>query len=169
MTDIETSPPAPEPPKFPNLFSPLQVGPIRLRNRVLVTAHVPRLADNNIPGDRYAAYHRARARGGVALQITGATPVHSTSGRSAANALENTDDRIIPGYRVLSEAVHSEGGRILAQLAHFGASITSNQPGLPLWSPSDIGSELNRMVPHAMTGSEIREVVDAFGEAKDQK
>ena len=150
---------------FPHLFSPLQVGPVLLRNRVLVTAHVPRLADNNIPGKRYAAYHKARARGGVALQITGATPVHVTSGRSAANALENTDDRIIPGYRVLSEAVHAEGGRVLAQLAHYGAAITSNEPDVPTWSPSPVGSQLNRMIPHEMTIAEVHEVITAFGEA----
>lgn len=150
---------------FPHLFAPIQVGPIELRNRILVTAHVPRLADDTVPGERYVAYHRARAKGGVALQMTGATPVHPSSGRSAANALENTDDRIIPGYRKLSEAVRAEGGRVLAQLAHYGATITSNEPGQPIWSPSGIGSDLNRAVPHEMTKREISEVITAFGEA----
>lgn len=150
---------------FPNLFSPLKVGPVTLRNRILVTAHVPRLADDTVPGERYVAYHRARARGGVALQMTGATPVHPSSGRSAANALENIDDGIIPGYRKLSEAVRAEGGRVLAQLAHYGATITSNEPGRPVWSPSGIGSDLTRTVPHEMTAREIHDVVTAFGEA----
>jgi 2,4-dienoyl-CoA reductase-like NADH-dependent reductase (Old Yellow Enzyme family)/thioredoxin reductase len=150
---------------FPTLFKPIRVGPIELRNRVLVTAHVPRLADDTVPGARYIAYHRARARGGVALQMTGATPVHPSSGRSAANALENVDDRIIPGYRGLSDAVHEEGGRVLAQLAHYGATITSNEPGRPIWSPSGIGSDLTRAVPHEMTVPEIHEVITAFGEA----
>ena len=56
--------------EFPHLLSPLKVGPKTLRNRVLVTAHVPRIADNGVPGARYVAYHRAKARGGVAMQIT---------------------------------------------------------------------------------------------------
>lgn len=147
---------------LPNLLSPLQVGPIKLRNRVLVSAHVPRVADNNVPGKRYVEYHKARARGGVGLQITGATPVHITSGRSEANAIENTDNRIIPGYRMLADAVHGEHGRILAQLAHYGATITSTEPGLPVWSPSQIGFEINNAIPHEMT---INEVITAFGEA----
>lgn len=150
---------------FPHIFSPLQVGPIELRSRVLITAHVPRLADDNIPGPRYAEYHRVRARGGAGMQLTGGTPVHPTSGRAAGNALENTDDRIIPGYKLLSDAVHEEGGRILAQLAHYGATITSSEPGVPVWSPSGIGSELARAIPHEMTIAEIAEVVTAFGEA----
>ncbi len=46
--------------QLPHLFSPLRVGPHLLRNRVLVTAHVPRLADDGAPGARYVAYQRAR-------------------------------------------------------------------------------------------------------------
>ncbi len=64
---------------FSHFLSPLRVGPKILRNRLLVTAPVPRIADGDVPGDRYVAYHRAKARGGVAMQITGATPVHRTS------------------------------------------------------------------------------------------
>ncbi len=150
---------------FPHLFSPLQVGPITLRNRILVTAHVPRLAENNIPGPRYAAYHRAKARGGVALQITGATPVHASSGRPAGSALENTDDRIIPGYRLLADAVHSEGGRILAQLAHFGATLAATDPGQPMWAPSAVAAQLSYDMPHVMTAAEIAQIVDAFHQA----
>lgn len=150
---------------YPHLLSPLQIGPREVRNRVLVTAHVPRLADNGVPGERYIAYHKARARGGAGLQITGATPVHRTSSRGAGNALENVDDAIIPGYRKLADTVHAEGARILAQLAHFGATISGSEADLPLWSPSDEASDLGRTTPHVMTKAEIAEVVDAFGEA----
>src|SRR5215510_258914 len=86
---------------YANLLSPLKIGPRTVRNRVLVTAHVPGLADQGIPGDRYIAYHRARARGGVGLQLTGATPVHRTSGGIEGAGLINMDDRIVPGYRRL--------------------------------------------------------------------
>lgn len=162
MTSKDVSP---GPAAFPHLFTPLKVGPITLRNRVVVTAHVPRLADASVPGKRYAAYHRARARGGVAMQFTGATPVHPSSGRSSANALENIDDTIVPGYRLLAEQVHAENGRILAQLAHYGATISSGEPERPTWAPSEMGSELVRTVPHAMSTAEIDELVLAFSEA----
>ena len=151
--------------QFPNLLSPLRVGPKTLRNRVLVTAHVARIADDRVPGDRYVAYHRAKARGGVALQITGATPVHRSSDLGSPDALDATDDRIIPGYRRLAEAVHAEGGCMLAQLAHYGAGIHGAEPGQPLWAPSPTASELVRETPHAMTTGEIDEMVAAFGAA----
>ena len=40
-------------PRFPNLFQPLQVGPITLRNRVTIPAHQPRLAKDSLPSDAY--------------------------------------------------------------------------------------------------------------------
>jgi 2,4-dienoyl-CoA reductase-like NADH-dependent reductase (Old Yellow Enzyme family) len=150
---------------YPHLLSPLTVGPKILRNRVLVTAHVPGLAEGGVPGERYVAYHRARARGGVGLQLTGATPVHRTSAAIEGAGLISIDDRIVPGYRRLADAVHAEGGCILAQLAHYGATVTAGEPGLPLWAPSPRASELIRQVPHEMTTAEIAEIVQAFAAA----
>ncbi len=57
--------------KFPHLLSPLLIGKTEVRNRILVSAHVPGFAENNKPGERYIAYHRRYARNGVDLQITG--------------------------------------------------------------------------------------------------
>ena len=90
---------------YPHLLSPLKVGSRTLRNRVLVTGHVPGLADGGVPGERYIAYHRARAKGGVGLQLTGATPVHRTSAQIEGAGLINIDERIVPGYRRLAAAV----------------------------------------------------------------
>jgi len=47
----------------------------RLRSRVYLPAHQPGLAEDGLPGDRYIEYHRRRARAGLGMQITGATPV----------------------------------------------------------------------------------------------
>ena len=118
---------------FDHLLSPLQVGPKTIRNRVLVTAHVPGLAEDGIPGKAYAAYQQAKAAGGAGLQITGATPVHQSSGRNG-KAITNIDDRVIEGYRLVSDAVHQEGGIILAQLAHYGPTLGDGIPGTPAWA-----------------------------------
>jgi hypothetical protein len=47
-----------EPMPYPHLLSPLKVEPKIVRNRVLVTAHVPGLAGGGVPRDRCIAYHR---------------------------------------------------------------------------------------------------------------
>ena len=154
-------------PHFPNLLSPIQIGPRHLRCRVLVTAHEIRLGDGSNPGPRYAAYHRARARGGAGLQITGCTAIHHTGGLGSGGALANVDDSIIDGYRTLSGAVHEEGGVILAQLGHSAATTHATEPGSPVWAPSAVTGELMRrgQRAHAMRVDEIAEIVDAFGAA----
>ncbi|QQK77745.1 hypothetical protein HUG15_20590 [Salicibibacter cibarius] len=148
----------------PSLLSPIQVGPMTIRNRVLVSAHQPGLAENGLPTDQYIEYHRTLAAGGAGIQTTGATSVHPT-GMNEYHCLVNHDDSIIPGYKRLAHAVHSEGGRIITQLAHFGAYGWSSLLEEPLWAPSPVASELVRETPHQMTKEEIKEVVGAFGEA----
>lgn len=146
---------------FEHLLSPLQVGPKRLRNRVLISAHVPRLAVDNLPSPAYVGYHRARARGGAGLQITGATAVHPSGTLGSAYSLQNLDERIIPGYAKLAEAVHGEGGTILAQLAHSAATLNVSQPGRPLWAPSAVQSQLARETPLEMSVDQIAEMIEA--------
>ena len=157
-------------PRFPHLLSPVRIGPRRLRCRVLVTAHEIRLGDGRIPGPRYAAYHRARARGGAGLQITGCTAIHRTGGLGSGGALANVDDSIIDGYRMLSGAVHDEGGVILAQLGHSAATTHATEPGAPVWAPSAVTGELMRrgQRAHAMSVDEIAEIVAAFGAAAER-
>ena len=157
-------------PRFPHLLSPIRIGPKHLRCRVLVTAHEIRLGDGGIPGPRYAAYHRARARGGAGLQITGCTAIHHTGGRGSEGTLANVDDAIIDGYRMLADAVHAEGGAILAQLGHSAATTPSTDPGAPAWAPSAVAGHLMRhgQRAHAMSVDEIEEIVAAFGAAAER-
>ena len=158
------------PSRFPHLLSPIRIGPKELRCRVLVTAHEIRLGDGGVPGPRYAAYHRARARGGAGMQITGCTAVHHTGGLGSEGTLANVDDSIIDGYRMLSGAVHEEGGVILAQLGHSAATTHSTDPGAPAWAPSAVTGELMRhgQRAHAMSVHEIEEIVGAFGAAAER-
>lgn len=151
---------------FPRLLSPLRIGPRTTRNRVLVTAHEPRLAESFQAGARYIAYQRARARGGAGLQVSGATPVHPSGlGGAGSDALALVDDSVVPALARLAEAIHGEGGLFLVQLAHYGPTAESAEPGKPIWGPSAVASELTREAPHVMTTREIAEVVAGFGAA----
>jgi 2,4-dienoyl-CoA reductase-like NADH-dependent reductase (Old Yellow Enzyme family) len=151
---------------FPHLLSPLKIGRTEVRNRILVSAHVPGFAEDNKPGEKYIAYHRSYARSGVGLQITGGTPVHESGLLGvSSDALRNLDDSIVPGYQALGDAIHAEGGRILAQLAHSAGTVLINQPGRASWSASAIRSETSGNIAHEMSLSEIHEVIEAFSAA----
>lgn len=155
---------------FSHLLSPLKLGSssdaIEVRNRVLVSAHVPGFAENNKPAQKYIDYHRRYAAEGVGLQLTGGTPVHRSGLLSlGTDALWNLDDSIIPGYQQLAEAVHNEGGRVLAQLAHSGGTVLIDQPGMTNWSASAQRSAITGGVAHAMSLREIEEVIAAHAAA----
>jgi 2,4-dienoyl-CoA reductase-like NADH-dependent reductase (Old Yellow Enzyme family) len=154
-------PDAPDP-RYAALFEPIDVGPFRLRARVFASAHQPGLADNGVPGPRYVAYHRARARSGFAMQITGATPIVPSNLWDPRRMLVNRDESIVPGYQRLAEAVHEEGGRMLAQLMHPGAAEI-DMPDVV--SASAFLDELSRQPSRAITHAEMDEVVERYVEA----
>lgn len=154
--------------EFSHLLSPLEVGPLTLRNRVLVTAHVPGVEASGLINDEYVSYQRAKARGGAALQISGSTAVHRTGAVGAGRGLNSATDDAIDGFGKLADAVHAEGGRFLIQLGHAGANVGDTDAGRPLLAPSPIMSRLTREVPKEISTDEIDELVDAHASAAER-
>ena len=52
--------------RYRYLFSPLRIGPLTLRNRIVFAAHLTNYAEDGHPTGQHAAYYEARARGGPA-------------------------------------------------------------------------------------------------------
>ena len=146
------------------LDDPIQLGPMRLRGRVFVPAHQPGLAKNGYPDERYIAYQRARARAGAAMQVTGATPIAPSRVWNDI-CLWNVDESIVPGYRQLADAVHEEGGRMLAQLAHPGPY---EHFGPEVLGPSRDFSEISRQVVSPATKAQLEVIVQQYAEAADR-
>ena len=61
---------------YPHLLSPLEIGNVAVRNRIMQTAHVKLWAHNAVDSERNVAYQAARAKGGAGLLITGNRVVH---------------------------------------------------------------------------------------------
>src|SRR6478735_4435332 len=99
------------------LFSPLALGPIEIRNRVVSTSHQTSLVHDHLPTDDLIAYHRARAAGGAGLIVVEATAVHPT-GLLTSHTIGGYLPEIVPAYRRLGEAVRGHGARLLVQLFH---------------------------------------------------
>ncbi|GGE01396.1 dimethylglycine catabolism protein DgcA [Aureimonas endophytica] len=144
---------------FPNVTTPIALRGKALRARVYLPAHQPGLADGGLPGERYIDYHRQRAKAGLGMQITGATPVLWSEVWADGLTLVNIDDRIIPGYRELARAVHDEGGLMLAQLAHVGAMETT---GDAIVSASWERSELTHQMSREATAEELAEIAGLY-------
>ena len=151
--------------QFPLLFSPLQVGKVRLKNRIVSTSHDAFFADRGALGDRYIDYHVAKARGGAGLiQCFGTTSVHPTFA-PGPGVIRNWDDSIVPAFRRLAELVHAEGAAITCQLMHGGRRSSSAVTRTPNLGASDDPNDRSGEVPRVMTVADIRMIVDAYAAA----
>ncbi len=151
---------------FPNLFSPIDIGNLALRNRIVSTGHETHLNEHGQIGDAMIAYHEARARGGAGLIVTEVALVHSSAVFVASPIRVDRDD-CIPGYRRLAQAVHGHGCGLIAQLFHPGREMLASEDGTaPVsYSASPTPNERFHVMPRPMTQDMISEVISAHGDA----
>lgn len=150
--------------RFPLLFSPIRIGPVELRNRIVQTGHVTGMALDGLPTEQLRAYYRERARGGVGMLITEAGSVHPTAAHMA-NVVRLYQEPIVEAYRDIVADLHAADCRFVAQLWHAGNNSVSLATDRAPWAPSAIAGVLNHEIAHAVTRTEIGELVSAFGEA----
>ncbi len=124
-------------PAFHHLLSPGRIGPVALRNRIVLAPMGDRLAnDDGTVSERQAAYLEARARGGAGLILVGSVSVAYPSGSYAPSQTAISDDRFRTGLADLAARVHGHGSAIAAQLVHDGAnSLYDIAQGRPLLVP----------------------------------
>ena len=148
---------------FPNLFSPLDVGPTRLKNRVFSTGHMTVMLKDGVPSDAMVAYHRARAEGGAGLIILEAARAHA-SGDSGRPAIRAYSDACIPGYQRIAQACHSSGCKVFAQLSHPGREMTLAADGThaAAVAPSAVPNERFHVLPREMSHELIQDVIAGF-------
>jgi 2,4-dienoyl-CoA reductase-like NADH-dependent reductase (Old Yellow Enzyme family) len=163
---MSTAPEQVDVPAFPHLFRPLQIGPVRLKNRIVSTGHDTVMSHDGQIGDQLVAYHEARAAGGAGLVVVQVAGVHPSAKYTSHVLMADTDD-CIPGYRRLAEALHGHGCRAFGQLFHGGREVMESQDGslpVPL-APSSVPNERFHVMPREMPVALIREVVEGYGTA----
>lgn len=150
--------------RIQKMLSPVRIGPVTLRNRVVLPAHTTNFGHANRPTNRHAAYLAERAKGGVGLVVTEGIRVHPTSaGRHIS--LGSFGDESIDDYSAVASAVKNEGAAIFAQLLHAGRQANGDATRTSAWAPSPIAWSSGAYPPHAMGRSDIAVVVEAFAAA----
>ncbi|QTJ65032.1 NADPH-dependent 2,4-dienoyl-CoA reductase [Rhodococcus sp. ZPP] len=137
--------------QFPQLLAPLDLGFTTLKNRVIMGSIHTGLEDRAKDVPRLAAYFAERARGGVALIVTGGYAPNRTGwllpfGAKLTNRVEARR------HRAITKAVHDEGGMIALQILHAGRY--SYQPFSV--SASSIKAPINPFRPRKLTGRGVR-------------
>jgi hypothetical protein len=126
------------------LWSPIRLGPVTVRNRIVFSAHLTNYADDGLPTEQHAAYYAARAAGGAGLIITEEHSTHPTDW-PYEKLIHGFHREVIPGYQKMTAAAHDYGVPIFAQLNHNGGQASSMFSRLPVWAPS--ASALLRACP----------------------
>ncbi len=147
--------------RYRYLFSPLRLGPLTLRNRIVFSAHLTNYAEDGLPSEQHAAYYAARAAGGAGMIITEEHSTHPTDW-PYEKLIHGFHPEVIPGYRRITEAVHAHGVPILAQINHNGGQASGMYSRLPVWAPSPVADPLFREVPKAVEEHEIRDIIAGY-------
>ncbi len=146
------------------LFSPVKVGGIELKNRIVMSPMTRCRAIGNVPNDLMAQYYGQRA--GAGLIITeGVAP--SPNGLGYARIPGVFNQQQVEGWKKVAEAVHQDGGKIFMQLMHTGRiSHALNMPeGARIIAPSAVKAagqmwtDAQQMqdfpIPEAMTADDL--------------
>jgi 2,4-dienoyl-CoA reductase (NADPH2) len=150
---------------YPHLFTPLDLGFTRLKNRVIMGSMHTGLEETG-DWNRVAEFYAARARGDVALMVTGGMAPNPEGGVFPGAAGLYTDQDIA-NHRIVTSRVHDAGGKIAMQILHAGRYAYSPK----CVAPSAIKSPISPFAPQELDAAgiekQISDIVTAAARAKE--
>jgi 2,4-dienoyl-CoA reductase-like NADH-dependent reductase (Old Yellow Enzyme family) len=147
------------------LFTPTNIGPLILKNRFVSSATVEcMVSEDNRITDKYLHVYRRLSQGGVGLIIPGNYFVNK-AGVAVAKNLVLDNDSAIEDLRKLTDIVHENDARIIAQLNHGGRQCDPKVIGQKPVCPSPVKDWLTGIRPREITTEEIEELIKGFAEA----
>jgi 2,4-dienoyl-CoA reductase-like NADH-dependent reductase (Old Yellow Enzyme family)/thioredoxin reductase len=167
MTDVLAAPGEVATAAYPHLFSPITVGGMRLKNRIVMSPMETKLchADGSVSRE-LIAYYRERALGGVAMVVVEYTCVDPIDGFSTGVPQLRLDSPWYkPGHARLALAVQQAGARACVQLSHAGRQSTEKVLGLQPIAPSATHLKMFNTTPRAMDEDDIQRVIKSFAKA----
>lgn len=143
--------------RYPHLLSPLDLGFTTLPNRVIMGSMHTGLEEHAHGFERLAAFYAERARGGAGLIVTGGISPND-AGRPFEGGSRLTTEDEAAEHRVITDAVHAEGGKIAMQILHFGRYAYHKD----LVAPSAIQAPISPFVPNELTDAEVEGTIEDF-------
>lgn len=147
------------------LATPLQLGPVTIKNRFIVSAMVMNCCnEDGTATEKFIAYHEEKAKGGWGLIVTEDYAV-DPSGRTYQYLPGLWADYQIPSHKALTDRVHAAGAKIFAEIFHGGRQTQQWITGQQVLAPSPIPCPEKRELPREMTTEEVDAMVEKFGDA----
>ena len=145
--------------QLPNLFTPLKIKNVTIRNRTLITGHGTLMAAGGTPTDQLITYYVERAKGGVGLIVSEFATVHP----AYTSVLKACDENLIPAYQAMTKAVHEHGAKIIQQVGHIGRQ---RLPGQRItWAASPMPYQFYDLIGLTPKEIEIEEIKEEEKEA----
>lgn len=151
--------------KFDNMFSPIKIGNMEVKNRFVV----PPMGNNfaNTDGtmsEQSVAYYGARAKGGFGLITIEATVVHEDAkGGPRKPCLYN--DSTIESFKKVMDACHAEGAKVSIQLQNAGPDGNAKNAGAPIEAATAIASKCGKDIPEAVPTAKVYQLVEGYKQA----
>jgi len=153
--------------EFPNIFKPIKVGPLTLKNRIqcspMVSAQAETLSGNVT--QELVAFIGSEAKTGAGLVTIGSTPVDFDRGRDFYGCLSATRDSDVPQLKKLADEAHRWGAKLSAEIMHAGriaypAELHGKKAFVP-WLAPDMDPEHFEEITH----EQMQEVISHFQKA----
>ncbi len=129
---------------YPNMLAPLDLGFTTLKNRVLMGSMHTGLEETG-DWNRVAEFYADRARGGVALMVTGGIGPN-LEGSVLPGAAMMTNETEVANHSIVTQRVHDAGGKIAMQILHAGRYAY----GPKCVAPSPVKSPISPFPPHEL-------------------
>jgi 2,4-dienoyl-CoA reductase (NADPH2) len=142
--------------RYPNLFSPLDLGFTQIKNRAIMGSMHTGLEESENGFERMAAYFSERARGGVGMIITGGISPNEEGG--VGSKLSTSAEAA--QHRIVTEAVHTAAPdvKICMQILHSGPIAYSEK----CVAPSAVKSRISPVTPTALDAQGIERQLSDF-------
>jgi len=143
--------------KYPHLLAPLDLGFTTLRNRTLMGSMHTGLEEEPDGHKRMAAFYGERAKGGVALIVTGGIAPNEAGRVAKGGSILETPSEA-KEHKSITERVHEEGGKIAMQILHTGRYAYHDK----LVAPSPLRAPINMYKPEPLTEEGIWQTIEDF-------
>ena len=151
--------------KFEHMFRPIQIGPMTVRNRFVMSPMGNNFANTDgTMSERSAAYYGARAKGGFGLITFEATVVYREAKGGPRKPCLFSDDTVESFGKVI-DVCHEAGAKVSIQLQHAGPEGNSKLTGFPLKAASAIPGKCGRETPESIGREELFRLIECYGDA----
>ena len=148
---------------YPTLFSPVDLGGFRLRNRIVHASIVTRYVSDGLPTEKLLNYYRSRAEGGAAAIIT--EPLAMTAYNRIPSRLRVWDDAHFDALQQVADTVNKEGALILGQVQDSGRGRHSVGRNDGAVGASALPDDLSWTVPSVLSEGEIGGMIEDWAHA----